>query len=134
MASSCRIAIILIMRNVVPYFLVRGAEPIGQDAVFTDAVQNAVGADNGGIDGARQHEEPNDYDERLEEKFQSHRADEIHGNATDHVIEILWSHTIRDDRVSKERDQRCEQQRIDEDHHPCTHQVLCFGYSSSRLT
>src|SRR5881227_2572325 len=49
-------------------FFLRLAEPVGEHAIFRDAVQHAVGADDGSIDSAGKDQEPTDHYERLEEQ------------------------------------------------------------------
>ena len=55
-------------------FLVRLAEPVEQDAVLGYAVQHAVDADQGGVDGAGQNQDSDDDDEDVEDKLAACRV------------------------------------------------------------
>ena len=52
----------------------RLAEPIGENAVFRHAVEDAVGADDRGVDRAGQDQETHDYDEGAEKQLQQQWA------------------------------------------------------------
>ncbi len=62
------------------------AEPVGEDAIFRDAVQDAIGADDGGIDGAGKNEKPDDHDKATENEAQEFWPVHIHGQAGDEVV------------------------------------------------
>src|SRR5882724_8837913 len=66
--------------------LVRDSEPVGEDAVFGDAVEDAVGSDDGSVDGAGEDEESDDYDEGAEGEAENVRTDHVHGQASDEVV------------------------------------------------
>ena len=66
----------------------RAAEPLGQDSVFGDAVENAVGSDDGGVDGAGQHEEADYDDEGAEGEAEAEGADQIHGQTADGILGV----------------------------------------------
>ena len=74
----------------------RFLEPGGQDAVFHQPVEHAVGADDGGIDRARQNERAHNHHEALEDQPQGVGADNIHGQAADQVGEVFVAHPIRE--------------------------------------
>ena len=52
----------------------RLAEPVGENAVFGNAVEDAVGADDRGIDRAGEDQEAHDHDEGAENQPQQQRA------------------------------------------------------------
>ena len=54
-------------RSVLP---VRRPEPVGHHAVFRDAIQDSIRADNRRVDRARQHQEADDDYESLEQQSQ----------------------------------------------------------------
>ncbi len=60
-------------------FAVRLTEPIGQDAVFGDAIQDAVRTDDGGVHGTRENERTDEHDKGVEQQLQGRGADEKHG-------------------------------------------------------
>ena len=62
------------MRVAGPVLAVGKAEPVGENAVFGNAVQDAIGADDGGIDGAGENQEADDHDEAAEDQAQHLRA------------------------------------------------------------
>ena len=64
----------------------RVAEPVRKNAVFGDAVENAVRSDDGGVDRAGQHQDADHHDESAEGQPQRQRADEIHGQAADGIV------------------------------------------------
>ena len=49
-------------------------EPVGQHAVLGDAVEHAVGADDGRVDGAGKDQEADDDDEAFEEQLEQTAA------------------------------------------------------------
>ena len=62
-------------------FIVRMAEPVHQNTVFGDAVHNAVGADDGGVYGARQYQNTYHHDKHVEAEAQDFRARQMHREA-----------------------------------------------------
>ena len=69
-------------------FLVRRAKPVGQHAVFRHAIQHAVRANDGRVDRARQHQEADQHDERLEDQLRS-RPDQDHRQPGNQVVRYL---------------------------------------------
>ena len=67
---------------------VRKAEPVGEHAVFGDAVEHAIGADDGGVDGAGQNQESDHHDKCAEDQAQDLRPPHVHGEAGDQVVFI----------------------------------------------
>src|SRR5579884_269511 len=64
-------------------------EPIQQDAVFGDAVENAVRPDNGGIDGSGENQYADNDDEHVEQKAQQLRTGKLHGERAEEVIAVF---------------------------------------------
>ncbi len=51
-----------------PEFAVRLAEPIGQNAVFGHAVQNAIRSDDGRVHRAGENDSPHQHDETVKQQ------------------------------------------------------------------
>ena len=66
---------------------VRLAKPAGKNAVLGDAVQHAVGADDGGIDGPGEHQASDHDDKTIETRGARQWPDQVHGQTADGVIE-----------------------------------------------
>ena len=66
----------------------RFTEPVGEDAVFGDAHEDAGGAYDGGVDGSAEDEEADEHDENAEGDAQCDGADHVHGHAGDEVVAI----------------------------------------------
>ena len=64
--TICSTTIRLISRLSGAEPVVRMPEPVGQHAILGDAIQHAVGADDGGVDGARQNQHAYQHDEAVE--------------------------------------------------------------------
>ena len=60
---------------------VRLAEPGAENAIFGNAVQYAVGADDGGVHRARQNNGADNYYEAVKDQSYDERAFEAHGQA-----------------------------------------------------
>ena len=67
-------------------FAVRLSEPRSQNVVFSHAVQDAVGADHRGVDGAGKNQHTDDDDKNVKRQPQQLRAREVHGEAAEQVI------------------------------------------------
>src|SRR5262249_28937076 len=89
------------------------AEPIGKNAVFGDAVQDAIGTDDRGIDSSRKNQRTHHDDENV--KNQTHRegTGKTHGQAADQIFEKLGPGLVRDDHHRKEGNQRSEDHAVD---------------------
>ena len=83
--------------------VVRPLEPWGEHAIFGNAVEHAVGADDGGVDRARQHEHAHQHYEAVEEQLQRQRAGQVHGDPANQVAEELWADAIGNNHRGKER-------------------------------
>ena len=93
-----------------PEFSMWRSEPVRHDTVFRDPIQDAIRTDNRRVDRAGEHQESDDDDECLEQQLERHRTRQVDGNTADQVVEILWPHVVRNQRVREERDERREQQ------------------------
>ncbi len=106
----------------------RLAEPVGEDAVFGDAVEDAVGADDRGIDRAGENEEAHDHDEGAEDQFQQHRAVLIHGQPGDQVVLVdRDANRVRDDHHEQQGGEPGEDEAVNRDDDGGALQVLEFG-------
>src|SRR5208282_1219852 len=68
--------------------LVRTTEPVGEHAVFRDAIEHSVRTDDGGVYGARQNQESDNHDERAKGQAHNLRADHVHGESGDQVVAV----------------------------------------------
>ncbi len=107
--------------------VVRLLEPGGENAVFGHAVQHAVRADDGSILRAGQNQDANQHHEAVEKQLQAHGPDQVHGDAADQVGEIIGANLVGNDHDREERNQRGEEQAVDEDHQPGLFQILQLG-------
>src|ERR1035438_6182123 len=107
--------------------VMRLAEPIGQDAILGDAVEHAVGADDGGIDGAGKQQHAHQHDHAVERQAQGQRAEQVHGKAADQVVQELGPRGIGDDHHGEEGNQRGEEHAVGEDHPTGAFQVFELG-------
>ncbi len=67
---------------------------------------------------AREDQEADQDDERLEAQPQQLRAGQVHGDAGDQVVVELRPDAVRNQRRGEEADRRREDQAVDEDHEP----------------
>ena len=74
-----------------PILAVGKAEPIGEDAIFGDTVEDAIGSDNRGVDGAGEDEEPDHDDKCAEDQAQDERPPHVHGEAGDEIVFVDWN-------------------------------------------
>src|SRR5580700_109534 len=107
--------------------VVRLLKPAGEHAVFGYSIQNAVGAHNGSILRTGQNQHSHQHDEAVKEQLQTRRSDQIHGNAADEVGEIVRANLVGNDHHGEKRDQRREEQAVDENDEPGLLQVLQLG-------
>ena len=107
--------------------VVRMAEPVGQHAIFGHAVEHAVRADDGRVHRARQNQRAHQHDESVEQQAHGHGADQEHREAADQVVQKLRPRRVRNDHHREERNQRREQQAVDENHEAGALQVLQLG-------
>src|ERR1700722_239863 len=102
-------------------------KPTGENSVFRNAGQNAVGADYGSILRARENKDTHQHHEPMKKQFQAGRPDQVHGNAADEVGEIIRPNLIGNNHHGKERDQGSEQQAVNENDEPSLLQILQLG-------
>ncbi len=114
-------------RKVVPMFFVRTAKPRREHAIFTHAIQHAIGADDCRVDRAGKDQHAHNHHKALEQQLEVVRAGHVHGQAADQVAEICWPHAVGNDHDGKERDQRREQKAIEENDHSGRSQILELG-------
>src|SRR5271166_1182535 len=107
--------------------LVRTTEPIGEHAVFRDAIEHAIRADDGGVDRARENQESDNHDEGAEGQAHDLRADHMHGEAGDQVVAVhLHADVVRDQHDREQRDEAGEDEAINADDDGGALQVLKF--------
>src|SRR3984957_1571547 len=108
-------------------FRMRLAEPFTEHAVFGDAIEHAVGADDRGIDRTGENQRADDDDEAVEDQAGDERPGEVHRKAADQVFEEALADIVRDDHHREERNQRSEDQAVNENHHARLFQVGQLG-------
>src|ERR1039457_3989846 len=107
--------------------VMRVAEPIGQDAILGDAVEHPVGADNGGIDRAREQQHAHQHDHSVEGQAQGQGAEQVHGKAADQAVQELGAGGLGDDHHREKGNQRGEEHAVGEDDPTGAFQVLELG-------
>ena len=107
--------------------VVRLLEPTGEHAVFRHAIQNAIRTHDGSVLRARQNQHAHQHHEAVKQQLQARRSGQVHGDAADEVGEIIRANLVGDDHHREERNQRGEQQAVDENHQPGLLQVLQLG-------
>ena len=106
----------------------RMAEPIEQHAVLGDTSEHAGRTHDRGVNGARENQKPHEHYECAQRRPEPQRPDHIHRKPADQVIAVLrHPHVVGNDHHRKERDQRSQQQRVDENHQPGAEQILELG-------
>ncbi len=94
---------------------VRLTEPIAKHSVFRDTVEDAVRPHDGSIDRTGKNECPDDDDEAMKDQTHQKRTFQIHGQATDQVLEETLTYVVRNDHDGKERNQGSKYQAVNED-------------------
>ena len=103
-------------------------EPIGQNAVLGDAVQDAVGADDRRVDRPRKDQGADDHHHAVQDQPRPLRPDHVHGQPADQVAAISrHSYIIRDDHHGEKTDERREQHAVEEDDQGRALEVLELG-------
>ena len=100
------------------------SEPVGEDAVLGDAIQDAVGAHDRGIHRASEHQKTDDDNERLEKQARRQRSHDVHRQAGNEIVVEVRAHVVGNDRCREEAHERREEQAVDDDHEAGTFQVL----------
>ena len=107
---------------------VRVTEPVQQHAVFRDAGQHAGRADDRGVDGAGEDQEADEHHERAQRDPRPQRPNHEHREPADQVVAVVrHAHAVRNDHHREERDQRGQQQAVDENDHAGAQQILELG-------
>ncbi len=83
--------------------LMRLAEPWQQHAVFGNAIQDAVGADDRSIRGAGQNQSTHDHYKNMKAETQHVRPAEVHRKAADEIVEVLGADIVGDDHAGEHR-------------------------------
>ena len=94
---------------------VRLTEPGTENTILRNAVQNAVGANDRGVDSASEDQSAHNDNKAMEDQAEDERSLEVHGEAADKVLEEILALLIGDDHHREERNERGEDQAIDED-------------------
>ena len=103
-------------------------EPVGENAVFRNAVENAVGTDDRGIDRARKDQEAHHHHEGPESQPQQQRAILIHGQAGDQVVFVNRDpHRVRNDHHEQQRREPGKDEAVNRDDDGGPLQVLQLG-------
>src|SRR5262249_23053522 len=95
-------------------FWVRLTEPGRENTIFGNAIEDAVGTDDGGVDGAGENNGAYDNDEYVENDACEERASKVQGEAPDEVFQKALADVIGDDHDCEERDERSEDQAVNE--------------------
>src|SRR5579864_3504757 len=93
----------------------RAPEPIRQDAIFGDAIQNAIGANDRRIDGAGEDEHSHDNHEGVKSETQVERSRKVHGQTADQVLIKVRTGPIGDDHYGENGNERSEQEAVNYD-------------------
>src|SRR5271163_2031165 len=93
------------------------AEPGAEDAIFGNTIENPIGTDDGGIDGAGENQGADDNHEAMKNQTEKERPLEIHGQAADEVFEKTLPNVIGDDHDGKEGDHRGKDQAVNKNYH-----------------
>jgi hypothetical protein len=84
---------------------VRVPEPLGEHAIFGHPVEHSIGTDDRGVHRAGEDQGADQYDESVEQQAEWERANQVHGKATDQVVQELGPCGIGDDHHREEGDQ-----------------------------
>ena len=75
----------------------RLAEPFAKHAVFGNAIEHTVRADDGGVHGAGENERADHNDKSVKDQARDERSLQIHRQAADQVLEEALADVVRDD-------------------------------------
>src|SRR6266700_5490795 len=106
---------------------VRLPEPGAEHAVFRNAVQYAVGADDGRVHRACQDQSAHNDNKAVEYQADDKWPFQIHRQSADQVFQELLAHTIRNDHHGKERNQGGKDQTVDKNNRAGLFQVGKLG-------
>ena len=106
-------------------FPMRHAEPVGQNPIFGNPVQYAIGADDGRVHGPGKYAGPDDHDEAMKQEAQRKPSYDIHCQSADQVVTILGdSLVVGNQHDGKKGHERGKQYAVNEYDQPCALQVL----------
>src|SRR5262249_27307226 len=84
--------------------LVRTAEPVGEHAVFGNAVKYAVGADDRSVDGSGKNQESHYHHKHPENELQHMWPHHVHGHARNQIVFVNRdSHAVGNNHHSQQR-------------------------------
>src|SRR5216683_894345 len=106
---------------------VRLAKPFGEHAIFRNAIQHSVGADDSGVHGPGKDECAHDYDEAMKNQADDQRSLETHGQAANQVLQIVLADIIGNDHHGEKGNQRGEHEAVNENDQPGLLQVGQLG-------
>ena len=89
-------------------------EPRAENAVLGDAIEHAIRADDGGIDRSSQDECAHHHNENVKDQAGNQRPVQTHRQPADQVFEVTLPNAVGDDHHGEERNQRSEDQAINE--------------------
>ena len=106
----------------------RLAEPVGENAIFRNAVEDAIGADDRGVDRARQNQETHHHHKRTKSQPQQQGPVLIHGQPGDEVVLVNRnSHRVRNNHHEQQRREPGKNETVDRDDDGRALQVLQLG-------
>ena len=85
-------------------FAMRFSKPVDQYAIFGEAIENTIGANDGSVDCSSKNQDANDNDENMETQTQQLRSDKVHRKTAQKVRGVLRADRIRNDHSCKQRD------------------------------
>ena len=94
----------------------RLAKPLAQHAIFGNAIEHAVGADDRGVHRAGEDQRADDDDKAVKEQAGEERPFQVHGQAADQIFEEALAHVVGNDHHREKRNQRGEHQAVDENY------------------
>ena len=102
-------------------------EPVGEHAVFGDAIEHAIRADDGGVYGSRENQESDNHHERAKGQAQNLRADHVHREPGDQVVAInLHADIVGDQHDRQQRHEAGEDEAVNADDDGRALQVFQF--------
>ena len=103
-------------------------EPVGENAIFRDAVEHAIGADDGRIDRARENQKTHHHHKRPKNQPQQQRSPLIHGQPGDQVVLVNRdSHRVRNDHHEQQRREAGKNETVNRNDDGGSLQVLQLG-------
>src|ERR1700674_2238428 len=84
---------------------VRLAEPVAENAILGDSIEDAIGAHDGRVDCSRQDERSHDNNETVKDQSGNERTLEVHRQAANQILQETLPHIVRNDHYGEERNQ-----------------------------